>query len=66
MLIHKKKELQLVPDAIKEALEFLEIESFEKVSRLGGGFESSQDSELAATVHWFRKHEQANSTGQVI
>lgn len=40
--------------------------AFEKVSRLVDGFESPQDLELLATVHWLNKYEQARNTDQVI
>ena len=66
-----EKELQLVPGAIEDAQEFLTQHPdtrtrFEKVSQLVEGFESPQGLELFATVHWLSKHEQVQSTEELV
>ena len=66
-----EKELQLVPGAIEAAQEFLTKHPdtrtrFEKVSQLVEGFESPQGLELLATVHWLIKHEQVQSTEELV
>lgn len=65
------KQLQLVPAAIENAINFLEKHPdthhrFNKVVGLVEGFETSSGLELLSTVHWVIKQEHALSNQEVI
>jgi O-acetyl-ADP-ribose deacetylase (regulator of RNase III) len=66
-----EKTLQLVPGAIEEASNFLELhpetrERFDKVSELVNGFESSFGLELLSSVHWIVTQENKESADDVV
>ena len=65
-----EKQLQLVPGAAEEAVEFLERNEetrsrFDKVAELVEGFESPVGLELLSTVHWVLNKEGARSLEEV-
>ena len=65
------KHIEIVPDVLEKAAEFLEQTTdtktrFERVVDLIGGFESSYGMELLSTVHWVAKHEGATTPEQAV
>jgi len=65
------KQLELVPGAITEALDFIKADDatkqrFERVGKLVQGFETPFGLELLATVHWVGTHEDAKTAQAVI
>lgn len=66
-----KKQLKLVPGAVKDAKLFLQnhpdtCTRFDRVSDLVDGFETPFGLELLATVHWVIKESQANNLDEVV
>ena len=65
------KTLQLVPGAVKDAMNFLQQHAdtrkrFTRVSELVEGFESPFGLELLSTTHWVMKNEAVNSVDEVV
>lgn len=65
------KELTLVPQAVEDAMDFLEGHEatrhrFDRVAELVSGFESPAGLELLATVHWVLQHDEVRSPESVI
>lgn len=65
------KQLKLMPDAVKDANEFLKGNTdtrlrFERVAKLVEGFESPYGLELLATVHWLATYEDAQSIEKIV
>jgi O-acetyl-ADP-ribose deacetylase (regulator of RNase III) len=66
-----EKQLQLVPGAVDDAIEFLKTDAdakvrFDRVGRLVEGFETPFGLELLATVHWVASKENATRTANAI
>lgn len=65
-----KKQLELVPGALRDASEYLEgatatLERMERVSDLVEGFESPFGLELLSTVHWILGHQGIRDTDEL-
>ena len=65
------KTLNLVPGAIKDATDFLQVHPetlarFERVSKLVEGFESSFGLELLATVHWVASRNSRETEDKIV